>query len=176
MEKTKTIVTQAMIAAMYTAVGLLFAPITYGSVQVRLGEALTLLPVFGFSNVWGVTIGCFITNMVGFFSGANILGSLDILFGTLATFLAAISTYFLRKFRIRGLAIPSAIPPIFFNAVIIGLELSYVMAGSFNLMIFIVQALSVGFGQLLSCGVMGVILVKIIEKNSRLCEILTGKN
>ena len=101
MNKTNNLTKQAMIAAIYTVLSLGFSAISFGTVQIRVSEALTLLPVFAFGNVWGVTIGCFLTNLVGFFTGANILGGLDMIFGTAATFAAAITTYLLRNIRIK---------------------------------------------------------------------------
>ena len=78
MKKTNVITKQAMIAAAYAVVSLVLAPISFGAVQARISEALTLMPVFGFANVYGITIGCFITNLVGFFTGANILARLTV--------------------------------------------------------------------------------------------------
>ncbi len=174
MKKSKIISRQAMIAAIYAVLSLALSFISFGTVQVRVSEALTLLPIFAFSNVWGVTIGCFITNLVGFFTGANILGAFDILFGTLATFTAAILSYALRNIRFKKLPILSAIPPILVNAIVIGAELCILINnGKFNMAIFGVQALSVGLGQLLSCGVIGMVMVKAIEKNNKLKEYLS---
>lgn len=174
MKKSSIIARQAMIAAMYTVVGLVLAPITFGTVQARVSEALTLMPVFGIANIWGVTIGCFLTNLIGFFTGANILGSLDIIFGTLATFTAALASYRLRNIRFKGLPIASAIPPIIFNAVVVGMELCVMISGGFNMPVFIAQAVSVGLGQTVSCLVLGLILVKVIQSNPRLKEIVEG--
>ena len=175
MKKTKSnvMVKQAMIAAMYTVVGMVLAPFTFGAVQVRVSEALTLLPVFGFQNVWGITIGCFLTNLVGFATGANILGWLDIIFGTAATLIAGIMSYLLRNVRFKGLPVLSTIPPIIVNAIVIGYELCIMLNGKFNPIIFWTQALSVGAGQLVSCVVFGLVLVKAIEKNPKLCELIT---
>ena len=64
--KTNNLSRQAMVAAIYTVVSVCFSAITYGPVQVRISEALTLLPVFAYGNIWGVTIGCFLTNVIGF--------------------------------------------------------------------------------------------------------------
>lgn len=172
MKKSNVIARQAMIAAMYTVVGFALAPISFGTVQARISEALTLMPVFGAVNIWGVTIGCLLTNIIGFFTGANILGSLDIIFGTLATFLATVSTYLLRNVRIKGLPIPAAIPPIIFNAVIVGLELCFMISAGFNLPVFIAQAVSVGLGQTVSCLILGLVLVKVIESNPRLKDMM----
>ncbi|MBQ5325664.1 MAG: QueT transporter family protein, partial [Oscillospiraceae bacterium] len=102
MNKSKSLSRQAMIAAMYTVIGLIFAPISFGTVQVRFSEMLTLLPVFGVSNIWGITAGCFITNLIGLMTGANILGSLDIIFGTAATFAAGLLTWLFRNVRFKN--------------------------------------------------------------------------
>ena len=88
--KTKKIVTGAVIAALYTALCLALPALRYGTVQVRFSEALTLLPVLLPGGLMGVTLGCFLTNLVGVFLGTNILGALDVLFGTLAALLAAL--------------------------------------------------------------------------------------
>lgn len=174
MKKTKSNVMakQAMIAAMYTVIGMVLAPFTFGAVQVRISEALTLLPVFGFQNIWGITIGCFLTNLLGFATGANILGWLDIIFGTTATLVAGILSYLLRNVRFKGIPVLSSIPPVVVNAIVIGYELCIMLNGSFNPIIFWTQALSVGLGQLVSCVVFGLILVKAIEKNSKLYELI----
>ena len=81
----------AMIAAIYVVVTLVFAPFSYGEVQVRLSEALTILPVFTPAAIPGLFIGCLISNILG---GCIIP---DIIFGSLATLLGAIFTYMLRK-------------------------------------------------------------------------------
>ena len=180
MKKTKsskaaTISKQAMTAAIYTVVSVCLSAITYGPVQIRISEALTLLPVFAFNNIWGVTIGCFLTNLIGFFTGANILGSLDIVFGTLATFSAALVTYLLRNIKFKGLPVLSAIPPILFNAVVVGWELCVVISGGFNTVVFIAQAASVAAGQIISCGVIGLVMVNLINKNAVLKELIGGK-
>ena len=98
----------AVIAAVYVVVCLALAPFSYGAVQVRVAEALCLLPVFGAEYIIGVTLGCLL---------ANLLGStvIDVVFGTLATLLACLVTYKLRDIRIKGLAIPASLPPVVFN-------------------------------------------------------------
>ena len=172
MKKTNNLSKQAMIAALYTVISLVMAPIAFGSVQARVSEALTLLPVFGISNIWGVTVGCFLTNLVGLATGANILGSLDIVFGTAATFAAALLTYLFRNIRFKGLPILSALPPVIINAIVVGWELCIMINGSFHPVIFTAQAVSVGVGQTISCGVIGLVLVRVIENNPRLKELI----
>ena len=171
--KASVISRQAMIAAIYTVVSVCLSAITYGPVQIRISESLTLLPVFAFGNVWGVTIGCFLTNLIGFFTGANILGSLDIIFGTFATFTAAICSYLLRNIKFKGLPIMSAIPPILFNAVVVGWELCVLINGGFNPVVFTAQAASVATGQFVSCAIIGLAMVRVIEKNSTLRQLVS---
>ena len=105
----------AVIAAVYVVVCLVLAPFSYGAVQVRVAEALCLLPVFGAEYIVGVTLGCFL---------ANLLGStvVDVVFGTLATLLACLVTYKLRDIRVKGLAIPASLPPVVFNMIIVGAQ------------------------------------------------------
>ena len=83
--------TAVMIAAMYVVLCLILRPFSYGEVQVRVAEALTILPYFTSAAIPGLFIGCIIANLLG---GSIIL---DVVFGSLATLLAAIFTYLLRK-------------------------------------------------------------------------------
>ena len=83
--------TAVMIAAMYVVLCLILRPFSYGEVQVRVAEALTILPYFTSAAIPGLFIGCIIANLLG---GSIIL---DVVFGSLATPLAAIFTYLLRK-------------------------------------------------------------------------------
>ena len=78
----------------------------------------------------------------------------------------------LKDVRIKGLAIPSAIPPIIVNAIVVGAELCILVAGKFNFAVFLAQAVSVGVGELISV-ILGVVLVRVIEKNRSLKELAT---
>jgi uncharacterized membrane protein len=154
----------AMIAALYAALCFALAPVSYGILQFRVAEALTLLPVFSPICVWGVTLGCAVANLVGFFTGANILGAFDILFGTLATLIAAILSYRLRNVRFKGVPVASAAPPVLVNALVIGLELTYMLVGTFDIGVFAVNALQVGLGQTAACFALGLPLCYMLEK------------
>ena len=92
-------VTAALIAAMYTALTVAVAPLSYGLVQCRVSEALTVLAAFTPAAVPGLTVGCFLSNLIGLSTGANIAGALDLLLGPLATGLAALLSYRLRRYR-----------------------------------------------------------------------------
>ena len=158
----------AVIAAVYVVVCLVLAPFSYGAVQVRVAEALCLLPVFGTEYIVGVTLGCFL---------ANLLGStvVDVVFGTLATLLACLVTYKLRDLRFKGLALAASLPPVLFNAVIIGIEIAVLFpdpSSSAPLWLAcITNGISVGIGELISCTVLGVLLVKIVETNTSLRKV-----
>lgn len=161
----RQLVFTAMIAAIYTVLCLAFAPLGFGPVQARVAEALTILPVFSPVGVWGITLGCAVSNLVGAMTGMNILGYMDILFGTLATFLAALLTRKWRHIKISGVPVLSALPPVVFNAVIIGAELAY-MSGprEIFLKLFLSNAAQVGAGQIASCMLIGLPLAYFFEK------------
>ena len=158
----------AVIAAVYVVVCLVLAPFSYGAVQVRVAEALCLLPVFGAEYIVGVTLGCFL---------ANLLGStvVDVVFGTLATLLACLVTYKLRDIRVKGLAIPASLPPVVFNMIIVGaFEITFFFSdGAPTAMLAVFNAVTVGIGELISCTILGVALVKLIESNAGLNKIFT---
>ena len=158
----------AVIAAVYVVVCLVLAPFSYGAVQVRVAEALCLLPVFGAEYIVGGTLGGFL---------ANLLGStvVDVVFGTLATLLACLVTYKLRDIRVKGLAIPASLPPVVFNMIIVGaFEITFFFSdGAPTAMLAVFNAVTVGIGELISCTILGVALVKLIESNASLNKIFT---
>ena len=147
----------AVVAALYVVLCMALQPLSYGAVQVRVAEALCLLPVFGAEYIAGVVLGCFL---------ANLLGStiVDVILGTLATLLACVVTYKLRNVRIGGLAIPASLPPIAVLFPEPGSSAPLWLACVSN-------GISVGIGELISCTVLGVLLVKIIESNAALKKI-----
>ena len=162
---TKSIARAALIAAVYTAVCLALPFLSYGAIQIRFSEALTLLPILMPESVLGLTLGCFLTNLIGTFMGTTL--PLDIFVGTLATFLAALTTRKLANVRIKGLPIAGMIPPVLFNAVFVGIELTYLFANQFTAEIMLFNMFTVGVGQLVACA-LGVVLVWVIEKNDSL--------
>ena len=99
----------ALVAAAYFALATLLQPVSFGPVQFRLSEALVLLPLFMPEAVVGVTVGCFLTNFI--YSTPY-----DVLFGTVATALAALLTCLLRRHRILA-----ALPPVILNALLVPL-------------------------------------------------------
>ena len=98
----------ALIAAVYVVLCVVFAPISYGEVQVRVAEALVILPFFTPAAIPGLFVGCFLSNLIG---GSIIL---DVVCGSLATLLGAVGSYYLRKSKILVL-----LPPIVANSLIV---------------------------------------------------------
>ena len=160
----------AVISAVYVVLCLALAPFSYGAVQVRIAEALCLLPVFGAEYIVGVTLGCFL---------ANLLGStvIDVVFGTLATLLACLVTYKLRDLRVKGLAIPASLPPVVFNMLIVGaFEITFFFSDAApTAALAAFNAVAVGIGEIISCTILGVALVKLVESNENLKRIFTEK-
>lgn len=151
--KTVLFVTKAaMIAAVYVVLTIVLAPISFGQVQLRVSEALTIMPVFTAAAIPGVFIGCLIGNILG---GAVLP---DIIFGSLATLVAAVISY---KLRGKGLLIAS-IPPVMLNMLVVPFVLKY--AYSVPLPIPFMM-LTVGAGEAVSCCILGVGLGKLLQKN-----------
>lgn len=142
----------AMIAAVYVALTMIFAPFSFGQVQVRLAEALTVLPLFTPAAVPGLFVGCLLGNILG----GGILP--DIIFGSLATLLGACGTYYLRHARQKLTAV---LPPIAANTLIVPFILRYGYGLELPVPFFMV---TVGIGEVLSCGVLGFLLLGILEK------------
>ena len=154
----------AMIAALYFALSLPFMTLIFGPVQLRIAEALTLLPVFAANPVAGLTLGCVLVNTLGAATGANILGPLDIVFGSAATLLAGFLSYHFRDIRLKGLPILSALMPVLANGIIVGLELTFVISGGFNLGVFLFNAGQVALGEAIACFALGLPMVRALEK------------
>ena len=154
-DKIEQLIFAAMIAALYIALTLSFAAISYGSFQCRISEALTILPVFTPFAIPGLAVGCMISNIFGM----TIIGPWDILIGSAATLAAAICTYFLRNIKIKDIPILAPLPPVIINAVVIGLELSIVQNTP-----FIIDAFFVFLGQTAACYVLGIPLYIALKK------------
>ena len=149
---TKRLVRAALIAGIYVALCLVQHPLAYGPVQFRVSEALTLLPIFTPDAVWAVTVGCFLSNLFS-------MSPWDMLFGTLAT-------RRLRHVRTGGLPLAAAVPPVLINAVVVGLEITYIfMPETASIPVLLFNMLTVGVGQAVCAGGLGLVLVRTVEKS-----------
>lgn len=142
----------AMVAALYVVLTFLSNAfgLASGAIQIRISEALTILPYFTPAAVPGLFIGCLLSNVL---TGCALF---DILFGSLATLLGAVGTRILRK---RKWIAP--IPPIISNMIIVPLVLTYVyeIPGGIPYLM-----LTVGIGEVISCGVLGLLLFSVLSK------------
>ncbi|MFO8192749.1 MAG: QueT transporter family protein [Bacillota bacterium] len=137
----------AMIAAIYALMTVIFAPISYGMIQVRISEMLMVLPFFTGAAVPGLFVGCLIANIYGGY------GIIDIVFGSMATL---ISAYLVTKIKHRWLV---PLPPVVINALIVGAVLHSVLGLPFYLTVA-----WVGAGQVIACYGLGLPLLMILEK------------
>ena len=157
---TRTLVRAALIAALYTVLTLLLQPLSYGEVQIRFSEALTLLPILLPEAVPALAVGCLLSNILG---GCTIF---DIVFGTLATLLAALCT---RKLRDRFWL--AALMPVLFNGVIVGAEIVLLtMPEEVAFSVFLINALEVAAGEAAVLAILGVPLYYFIRKSMPVLE------
>jgi uncharacterized membrane protein len=154
--KTLSLTSAAMIAALYVvltyvsnALGL-----ASGNIQIRLSEALTILPIFTPAAIGGLFIGCLLSNIL---TGCCLI---DIILGSIATLLGAVGTRILRK---KGLL--AFLPPILSNAVIVPfvLRLGYGLTLPIPFMM-----LTVGIGEIISCGVLGFFVRRALKNNKHI--------
>ena len=140
----------AAIAAMYATLTIFFAPISSGEIQVRIAEALTILPFFTTAAIPGLFLGCFIANIFG---GQ---GLYDMALGPLATLVAALITW---KMPSKYLA---PLPPIVINAVYVGILLYFV-----EKLPIIPSMVLVATGEFIACYGLGYPLILLIEKHKK---------
>lgn len=151
----------AMIAAVYAAATYLSAGLglAYGPVQLRISEALTVLPVFTPAAVPGLALGCLIGNL------SSPYGIWDVIFGTAATLLAAVFSRRLRKIRIKGLPFLSMLMPVVFNAVIVGAEVAICLSSQASFIGFITAAGEVALGEAIACVALGIPVFYAIRRS-----------
>ena len=144
-QQVRYLVQAAAIASIYVVLTLIFAPISYGEIQVRVSEGLTILPFFTPAAVPGLVVGCIVANILG---GAVLA---DIIFGSLATLIGAFISY---RLRYNKFLVP--IPPILANTLIIPFVLKYGYGAALPVPLMM---LTVFAGELISCGVIGLLLL-----------------
>lgn len=134
----------SIIAAVYAALTMLLAPISYGPIQVRISEVMTILPFFFPETTFGLVIGCILANMLSMY------GIIDVVFGSLATLLSSLIMVWLGKIGRDKLwcKVLACLQPVIFNAVIVGMVIAYSSAadGAFW-QSFALNAFQVGIGE-----------------------------
>lgn len=144
-KKVLFMVQAAAIAAIYVVLVFIFEPISFGPIQFRIAEALTILPFFTSAAIPGLFIGCFLGNFLG---GAIIA---DVILGSIATLIGAVGSYLLRK---KPWLVP--LPPILANTIIVPfvLKFGYGMEEAIPYMM-----LTVGASEVIICGIAGLALL-----------------
>lgn len=151
---TRKLVKTAVVAAIYTILTVILAPISYGPVQFRISEVLVLLAAIDSIYIVGLTVGCLVANIFGGF------GPMDIVFGTVATFLSVTGVYLTGKY-IRNKKVSlvlASLWPTIFNGLIIGWMLN-IVAG----LPMVLSMIQVGIGEFVVVTLVGVPVFKLIE-------------
>lgn len=148
---TVLLVQAAMIAALYVVLTYIASAMGLASsaIQVRFSEALTILPYFTPAAIPGLFIGCLLSNIL---TGCAVP---DIIFGSIATLIAALLTYALRRYK--WLA---PVPPILANTLIVPFVLLY----AYGIRPLWLSFITVGIGEIISCGILGMLLLFVLEK------------
>lgn len=155
---TKFVTQAGVIAGLYAAVTVILAPLSYGPVQVRVSEALTILPFVTPAAIPGLFLGCIVANVYGG------LGVYDIIGGSICTLLAAYLTFLLSRTK-RPILAP--LPPVLINAFGVSLYLHLL----FNLPYFL-TVLYIAVGEIVACYFLGYPLLKFILNQDRILKIL----
>ncbi len=153
------VVLNGLIAGLYVVFTLPFANIAYGPIQFRLAEVLTVFPAFSALTIPGVTLGCFIANLIN----PNNLGPVDIIGGTLATLIAGYFSWLIGKKK-KPLGI---IPPIVFNGLIVGGYLPFLLVdegSTVTVQAVGISMLSVAGSEAVLLVVLGLPLIAVISK------------
>ncbi len=173
LKQTNRITQGALIAAMYFVLTHLQNFILPGSttwvIQCRLAEVLCILAFFTPAAIPGLTIGCLLFNLS--YSGAL---PLDFLVGSLATLLAAVVMWYTRNMKVKGLPLLGLAMPALFNAVLVGWELAvYIGDTGFTMQAFAINAVYVAIGEAIVLFIPGIILYKILNRNTMARQLLS---
>lgn len=164
-KSTRYIVQAAVIAALYAILTILQNTLLPGSasaaVQFRVSEVLTILALYTPAAIPGLTVGCIIANI----SSLSALGPYDLIFGSLASLIAALCMYALKNVRVATLPVLAALMPALANGIIVGFEIEFFfIEGGFHFADFLLQGGLVALGELGVLFVLGLPLSKLIEK------------
>ena len=168
--KTERIVTAAVVGALYAALTLALAPISYGPLQFRVSEVLCILPFFMPFTAWGLFVGCIVANLM------STAGVLDVVFGSLATLITCLCIAWCGKkgntLKARLLA---CLMPVVWNGLIVGATLTIALAGLNPLThfgAFLVFAGEVALGELGVMYLIGLPLMTYLPKQRFFSEFV----
>ena len=147
----KSITKIAVIAAIYAGLTLAVAPLSYAVMQIRISEAMTILPVFTPLAIPGLFIGCLLANLM------SPVGFADVVVGSIATLIGAAGTYVLRKHRFLAMCCP-----VISNGILVGAMLHYVAGENLPLYLCIIW---VSIGEAAACFIIGLALGKLLDRH-----------
>ncbi len=159
----KHMVRTAVIAALYAAITMALAPISYGQIQFRISEAMTLLAFIDPWYIPGLVLGCVLANL------SSPLGPIDVAVGSFATLLALLGMAGTRKFlgqNLKALMI-ATLMPVLFNGLLVGWELNFLFQIPYTL-----AAAYVAAGEFVVVSVFGTVLFRQILRNEALVKLL----
>ena len=171
--KIRKIAASAIIAAAYAVLTMVLAPISYGAVQLRISEAMCILPFFIPSSAFGLALGCAIANILT----GNIF---DIIFGSLATLCAGLITAYLGKkaYSMKNCLL-ACLMPVIFNALVVGAVITTAYSG-LNLFkhfgVFALNAAYVGLGEAIVLYAVGLPLMRNLHKNKFFTDMISKIN
>lgn len=176
--KSIQMISQAsIIAALYAALTIMQNVLLPGSasmaVQFRVSEVLTVLALFTPVAIPGLTVGCIVANI----SSISSLGAVDMIFGSIASLLAALSMYALRKVKFFKIPFPALLMPALMNGIIVGFEIDFffVNAYSFDFTDFLIQGGLVAIGELVVLMVLGIPFYLALDNSSTIKKMFVKK-
>lgn len=161
---SRKITTGAIVAAMYIAINYIQELIIPSSssmlIQIRIAEALMLLATISPEIIGGLTIGCLISNIIN----VGVI-PMDIIIGTLATFISCVLAYKFRNIKFYSIPVLSSFMPVIINSVFIGCELQFFfIKGEFQIGILLAQIGIIAIGEFISSVLLGIPVYKLISK------------
>jgi uncharacterized membrane protein len=162
--KTLYIATAAMIAALYVILTFLLFKFASGTIQFRLSECLTVLPILTPAAIPGLTIGCLLFNLFN----PESLGPVDIVFGSLATLMAAVSTRWLseklKRIKGPGKDLIALLPPVIINSMIVGTYLTFLLTGTFQVTIVLMNIAYIALSEAVVVYMIGFPILLLLRK------------
>lgn len=160
-KKIRQIVFAGVLAALYAALTIILSFMSFGPIQFRIAEALTVLPYFSPFAIAGLSVGCFVSGLI-----ASPYMWADILFGTFATLLGAVCTYLLSKKQNKVTFFLAPLPTVLANTFIIGAVITlFTPDVSASLPAFFMNSATVGLGEIVCCYGLGLPLMYFIKKH-----------
>ncbi len=157
MKKSSNLIKSALIAAVYTAISLIFQPLNFGPLQLRASEAVSVLVLYTPAAPWGLFLGCVITNIFSPY------GLLDAVAGSLATLTAALIA---QRIKNRHLAM---LPFVLVNAAVVSFVICFTSA---TMQLYFINFLYLALSESISVYILGEGIVRLIDKEPKIKEFL----